>query len=175
VKKEKEKDTIQDMFYLLGGILLWYVLIFVYKTKTGSPSVMSKDRHVKRLVKYVKPGMKVADLGCGNAEVMCEMVGAGAKLAEGWEIEPLVYLMARIKIWEQGMQESVKVHFGDMWRAELAKYDLVYVYQLTRYAPRFVAKCRREMKKGAIVIANTYPLRGLPLVKRDGELLIYQL
>lgn len=163
------------MFYCLGGILLWYAIIFVYKTRTGSPSVMSKETHLKKLIKYVKPGMSVADMGCGDAGVLIAMMGAGAKSGEGWEIEPLVWLRAKQRVRRQMLDDRIKINYGDMWRANLSEYDLVYVYQLTRYAPRFVSKCKCEMKKGSLVIANIYPLKGLKKIKRDGKLYIYQL
>lgn len=154
------------MGYLFAIILFCYIAIFIYKTKTGSPSVMSKQKDVKTILKYVREGMKVADMGCGNAEVLIEMVQQGAKSAEGWEIEPLVYWQARANIWKRGMSGKVKVNFASMWGADLSKYDLIYVYQLTRYAAKFVKKIKKEMKKGAIVVANTYPLDGLELKKK---------
>lgn len=163
------------MGYLLVGILIIYCLIFVYKTKTGSPSVWSRDEHIRNAVKYVKPKMRVADLGCGDGRVLIAAVRAGAAQAEGWEIEPAVWLAAKRNIVLANLKNKVKIHFGDMWRADLSQVDLVYVYQLTRYAPRFVDKCRRELKRGAWVVANTYPLAGLPLVKQDGELFIYRM
>ena len=113
------KYTNYNMFYFLGGIILWYTIIFVFKTKTGSPSVMSKKIHIKKLVKYVKPGMRVADMGCGDAAALIEMIRAGAIKADGWEIEPAMWVMAQINIGRAGMQDQVKVRFGDMWRADL--------------------------------------------------------
>lgn len=163
------------MFYFLGGILLWYAIIFVYKTKTGSPSVMSKGRHIKKLCKYVKPGMRVADMGCGDAEALVKMIEAGAESGEGWEIEPYVWMRAVMNVKNRGMAEKIKINYGDMWRADLSQYDLVYVYQLTRYASRFVAKCKKEMMPGSTVIANTYPLKNLKEIKKDGKLIIYRI
>lgn len=163
------------MMYFFGGLLLWYILIFIYKTKTGSPSIWSTDAHIARLTRYVKPGMKIADLGCGDGRVLISAVSKGAVRADGWEIEPAVWIAATFKVHKLKLHDAIKIHFADMWRADLSPYDLVYVYQLTRYAPRFVAKCRREMKPGSYVIANTYPLEGLPLEKRDNELYIYKI
>lgn len=163
------------MLYLFGGLLLWYIIIFVYKTKTGSPSVWSRDEHIKRLMKYVQPGMKVADLGCGDGRVLIAAVRHGAKSGDGWEIEPYVYAKALMRVKDASLTKKIKINFSDMWGADLSRHDLVYVYQLTRYAPRFVAKCMKEMKKGSLVIANTYPLEGLPLVKTDKELFVYML
>jgi len=136
---------------------------------------MSKKTHIKRLCKYVRPGMKVADMGCGDGQALIAMIEAGAVSGEGWEIEPYVWIQAIINIRCKKMTDKIKVNFGDMWRANLSQYDLVYVYQLTRYAPKFVTKCKSEMRAGSLVIANTYPLEGLDEVKRDGKLIIYQI
>lgn len=165
-------NTIQ---YLTVFLVVAYAVIFVYKTKTGSPSVWSKDKHIKRMLKYVKNGMSVADMGCGDGRVLIEAVKQGAKEGEGWEIEPIVFVQAKWKVNKEKLNDRIKIHFADMWTADLSKYDLVYVYQLTRYAPRFVDKCKKEMKSGSIVIANTYPLKGLNLIKQDNEILVYMI
>ena len=161
------------MEYVWAGIIFWYLIIFVYKTKTGSPTVPSKDTQIARFLKYVKRGDNVADLGCGDGRVLFSTAKKGAS-GEGWEIEPLPYLYAVIRAMRK-KNSKVKIHFADMWKADLSKFDVVFVYQLTRYAPRFVRKCQKEMKRGALVIANTYPLDGLYLLKKDGELYVYQI
>jgi cyclopropane fatty-acyl-phospholipid synthase-like methyltransferase len=163
------------LFTLLVFVFVAYAVIFVVKTKTGSPSVWSKDSHIKHLLKYVTKGMKVADLGAGDGRVLIDMVQVGALSGEGWEIEPIVWAMAQREIRKQKLDDRIKVHFSDMWQADLSQYDLVYVYQLTQFAPRFVAKAKREMKKGSLVIANTYPLEGLPILKTDHELFVYRM
>lgn len=160
---------------LIGLLVVGYSVIFVWKTKTGSPSVWSKNQHIKRLVKYIKPGMKVADMGCGDGRVMVAAVKAGAEMAEGWEIEPAAYIAAKITVKKAKMQNQITVHFGDMWGAKLGKFDLVYVYQLTRYAPRFAAKCKKEMRQGTIVVANTYPIVGLCEIARDKYMYVYMI
>lgn len=137
--------------------------------------MMSKRAQILKLVKYVKPGMKVADMGAGDGEALVAMVNKGAVWGEGWEIEPWYYLKAQVGIWKARRQGAVKVRFGDMWKAHLGDFDLVYVYQLPRYAKKFGRKCKQEMKKGAVVVANTYPLVGLGESKRDGEMYVYRI
>ena len=161
--------------YFLAGILILYAVLFVYKTKTGSPSVMSRPEHVERFMKYVRSGIKVADLGCGDGSVLIEAVKHGAASGDGWEIEPLVWLDSRFKIHDLRMGNKVKTHFGDMWGADLSPYDLIYVYQLTRFAKRFREKIQRECRPGTIVVANTYPIPGLSNPRRDGELWVYEI
>jgi len=161
--------------YVLALATIAYIALFMYKTKTGSPYVASKDAHIRRLMKYIKRGMRVADLGCGDGRVLIEAVKHGAKQAEGWEIEPHVWLLAKQEVRKEKLDDRVKVYFGDMWKADLSVYDLVFVYQLTRYSERFRKKCETEMKRGSLVVANTYPIEGLTLLKKDQELFVYQI
>lgn len=162
------------MAYAVILLIILYAVLFVYKTKTGSPSIMSTSEHRTRLVKHVKPGMRVADLGCGDGQTLIAMVQAGAKDGEGWDIEPLVWLKAQRNVLKSKLEDRVTVHFGDMWRANLSSYDLVYVYQLDAYSARLSAKVRQEMRPGSLVISNTYELPDLTLEKRDGSLFVYR-
>jgi len=136
---------------------------------------MSKDEDVNSLLKYVQPGARVADLGCGDAGVLIKMIEVGESEGEGWEIEPAYYLRALKNVKAEKLEKQLKIHFRDMWGADLARFELVYVYQLTRYAPRFVKKCLQEMKRGSVVVANTYPLKGLRMIKKDRNLLVYKI
>ena len=161
--------------YIFGSLILLYAGLFVYKTKTGSPYVPSSDEHIKRLMKYVKKGMRVADLGCGDGRVLVEAIKQGARSGDGWEIEPLVWLKAKQEVRREKLDSRVRIYLGDMWGADLSKYNLIFVYQLTRFAKRFREKILREAKKGTIIVANTYPIPGLPHPTRNGALWVYEL
>ncbi len=161
--------------YFLAGVLILYAALFVYKTKTGSPSVMSRPEHVERFMKYVRGGMKVADLGCGDGSILIGAVKHGAASGDGWEIEPVVWLKAKREVRREMLDSRIHIHFGDMWGADLSPYDLIYVYQLTRFAKKFREKIARECKPGALVVANTYPIPSLRQIKRDGELWVYEI
>lgn len=161
------------MLNLLLAVLFLYLLIFVYKTKTGSPYIPSKDKQIKKMVAYIKKDDVVADMGAGDGRLLIASVEAGARESHGWEIEPIVWLNGWLNIRKLGLNDQVNLVFGDMWRADLSRYDVVFVYQLERFSERFVEKCKKEMKPGSIVVANTYPIEGLALEKRDGKLFVY--
>lgn len=164
-----------SMGNLLLVIVIVYLVIFVYKTKTGSPYVPSTDKHIKRALKYIKKGDVVYDLGAGDGRVLIEALKGGAGKAKGWEIEPHVWVKGLINIHRAKMQKNIEWHMGDMWRADLSRADVVFVYQLKRYSDRFAKKCRKEMRPGSLVIANTYPINKLGKAKRDGDLLVYRI
>lgn len=162
-------------WYLVAVILILYAIIFVYKTKTGSPYVPSNLFQIEILTKYIKDGDVVADMGCGDGRVLIASIEAGAKRAEGWEIEPLIWLKCKLNIGRYNNRDKIVLKYGDMWKADLGKYDVVFVYQLEQFSNRFVEKAKLEMRKGALVIANTYQLKGLTMIAKDGPLLVYKI
>lgn len=160
------------LVWIIGIILFLYAILFVYKTKTGSPYVPSKGSQIKVMMKYVGRGDRIADMGAGDGRLLEKAVIKGAHAAWGWEIEPYVWLVGYLRLRKY---RSAHLILGDMWRADLSQFDVVFVYQLERFAKRFARKCLEEMKTGSIVIANTYPLKDLPLHRRDGVLYIYKI
>ncbi len=165
------------MSVFLAGVVLAYVVIFVYKTKTGSPYLPSKKVEIEKMLKYVGRGKVVADMGAGDGRLLIEAVRAGAREAWGWEIEPLVWLKGKLKIKREKANIRDKIHlkWGDMWQADLSKVDVLLVYQLEKFNQRLAEKCKREMKSGTIVVANRYPIEGLKLWRREGNVLVYRL
>lgn len=143
------------IIYVLFAAIIGYVFIFVYKTKTGSPYVPSGKSEIEKMLKYVKRGDIVGDFGAGDGRVLTASIGAGAREAWGFEIEPHVWILGKLK-----NRHNRRVHllFGSMWRDDFSKYDVIFVYQLERYAEKFTKKAKREMKKNALVVSNTYSL-----------------
>lgn len=157
---------------ILFLIVVLYSVLFIYKTKTGSPYLPSKNSQIRAMMQYVGRGDHVADMGAGDGRLLEKAVIKGAHAAWGWEIEPYVWLRGYLRLRKY---RSAHLILGDMWRADLSRFDVVFVYQLERFSKRFAKKCLQEMKAGSMVIANTYPLKDLPLHRRDGVLYVYKL
>ena len=165
------------MVHVLIVLFVLYAVLFVYKTKTGSPYLPSKEKDIERMLKYVKRGSVVCDMGAGDGRLLKAAIKKGAKEAWGWEIEPLVWFIGNLRVKKEEKKIERKTHLmlGDMWKVNLAKFDVVFVYQLERFADKFAIKCKREMKPGSIVVANTYPIKKLNLWKKDGEIFVYRI
>ena len=161
---------------ILGLIIFSYLVLFVYKTKTGSPYLPSQDQDIELILKHVPPKTIVCDLGAGDGRVMQALLTQRqAKEVWGWEIEPLVWLKGWLNFRHLTPTQRAKVHYylGDMWRADFSHFDVLIVYQLERFTQKLADKCKREMKPGSLVIANTYPIKNLKPIKQDGKILIY--
>ena len=161
---------------ILGLIIFSYLVLFVYKTKTGSPYLPSQDQEIALILRHIPQNTVVCDLGAGDGRVMRALLaGQKAKEVWGWEIEPLVWLKGWLNFRQLNPSQRAKVHYrlGDMWRANFSRFDVLIVYQLEKFTQKLADKCKQEMKPGSLIIANTYPIKGLKKFKQDGKILIY--
>lgn len=163
------------MFFNLALIiflspLLFWMATFIYTAKRGSPYVPIKTRRYDNILKFVKPGDKVADLGCGDGRILVEAVKKGAKKADGWELDALVYVTALWRTAKAGLSKSdrSKIHiiFGDFWNADLSKYNVIYCYQMTKYLKPFQTKLLPQLKPGTLVISPDYEIPGMRYWKK---------
>lgn len=150
----------------LSPILFW-LATFVYTAKRGSPYVPIKQKRLKDITSFIKKGDKVAELGAGDGRVMIEAINKGAVLVEGWELDAAVWLQGWIKIKRSGIKNSkIKLHFGDFWNADLSPFNLIYVYQMTKYLGDFQTKLLPQLKKGTLIISPDYEIPGIKLHKK---------
>ncbi len=165
--------------YLIASLgALVYGVIFVYKTKTGSPYLPSENEEINVIIKHLPKQAKVCDFGAGDGRLMVKISEAKPKIEVwGWEIEPLIWLVNKQKLKKNKAYLEGRLHyqFGDMWQVKFDRFDVLVVYQLERFADRLAEKCKREMKPGSLVLANTYPIKGLREINRDGKIIIYRI
>lgn len=164
---------------LILGPLLFWLISFVYTSYRGSPYVPIKTQRLKDITRFIKKGDQVADLGCGDARVMVEALKKGASRVEGWELDAMVFGLAKrtlAKAKREGIDTSkAKVHFGDFWHADVSWADVVYVYQMTKYMKPMKEKIISQLKKGTLVISPDYEIPEMKLYKRiqDGHRGLY--
>ncbi len=162
---------------ILGGLVAGsYIAIFIYKTKTGSPYLPSRDQEIKTLLKYIPEKSRVCDFGAGDGRVMLALAKAKKIEVWGWEIEPVIWILSWWRLKKiKNLRGKLHYKLGDMWQVNLEKFNVIIVYQLERFTNRLAEKCLQEMKPGSLVIANTYPIPKLKQIKQDGKIIIYQI
>lgn len=167
------------IFSLVFGVMLFWMASFVYTSFRGSPYVPIKPERLESITKYIKPGDRVADLGCGDGRVLLQALKQGAARAEGWEMDALVYGLA-LKNFNQAKHQGLditkaKLHFGDFWSAQLSGFNVVYVYQMTKYMQPMKEKIISQLTPGALVISPDYQIPGMKPWKMENGLFIYRI
>lgn len=154
-----------QLFILL--IILLFLFTFIYASMRAAPWVPMHGKDMERFLKIadIKQGMRMYDLGCGDARVVCAAACAGAH-ATGFEVSLLPYLIACVRCALQ-KNKNARVRYKDFWRADLRDADLVYFFLMPKIYPKLKEKLERELKHGTKVIAYVWPMPGWTPVASD--------
>jgi SAM-dependent methyltransferase len=163
-------------------ILLWIVVVFVlsagWTSVRGAPWVPSQQSIVKKMLVMadIKSGELLYDLGSGDGRIIITAARRFGARAVGIEIDPLRYIWSQIRVFSLGLRGQVSIEYGDFFKHDLGKADIVTCYLLQDTNNKLVEKFNRELKPSTRIISNTFTLPSFPLVKEDkhNQVFLYQ-
>lgn len=149
---------------LMGGLFclkLVYVFSFalVLPMTQGALYVSTSRAKIAALLDAVPMSADqiLVDLGCGDGRVLRKAQRRYGVRSIGYEINPLAYLKARLSSF--GFSK-IQIRRQDFWLADLSGADVVFCYLYPDVTKRLAAKLAADLKPGAIVISNNFPLPG---------------
>ena len=121
-----------NLFLIFLLFFIFWVSSHLYSSIFYVPYVNSSKKAIFDALKLakLKKGQVFVDLGCGRGDaIIIASRDFGAK-SFGYEISPLPYFLAKIRILFYGQSNNCRVTFGDFSRAEarLEEADVVYLY-----------------------------------------------
>ena len=151
-----------------GGILLGCIVGLSWFAGSDAPYVPSNMDKIREILKIggVKKGKKFYELGSGDGRVVI----AGAKLgATSFGVEQSLIRVLYSK-YKTRSQKLKKVHFyhGNIFSRQYHDADVIYIYLLPKGVNRLEEKLKRELKKGAVVISQTYHFKNWRPFKKIG-------
>jgi SAM-dependent methyltransferase len=109
------------------------------------------------------------DLGCGTGDALIE----ASKLCDhvkGVEIEPIRWFIAKLRA------RKAHVILGNLFTQDISDADVIFIFQYRgRINNRIAEKIKAETQSGTRVISFCYPLENMKLLKRQNEILIYEI
>lgn len=157
------------IFFLLlhitfAGFVLFLCLAFI----TGGPFVPSNRTSVAAMVDLAKlqPGQTVIDVGSGDGRVLFEAAKKGVH-AIGIEINPYLVWFTRLKARFLPHAGTVTVRWQNLWRADLSKADVVFVYLIPWRMEELAQKLKRELKPRSLVVSNSFMFPHWKLIRKD--------
>ena len=145
-------------WFLLAFILLWVV----YRGALGGqvPLYLTNHDTANALAELTADitGMRFVDLGAGLGSVLCPLAKARPDAQfSGIENAPASWLIGYLRTLPR---TNCQWHWGDLWQARLAPYDVVYAFLSPAAMPGLWAKVEREMQAGSLFISNSFAVPG---------------
>ncbi len=163
---------------MLAAIVLIFLPIFMVLLALSAlvhifflvPYVPSKNNVVKEMIRAakLKPNETVFDLGCGDGRLLIEAERKAKVKAVGFELAPLVYLIALAR--KFFARAKTKIKFQNFFHANLSKANVIFCYLLPNVMPRLAEKIKKECKRGTRIVSNTLhiaDLKSYRIFKKD--------
>lgn len=153
------------IFQILFAVFFLYLcLAFV----TGGPFVPSNRKSVDAMIALARitKGTTVIDVGSGDGRVLFAAAKEGAR-AIGIEINPYLVLFTGIKAALGPYKGRVTAIWKNLWKADLSRADIVFVYLIPWRMEELAGKLKRELKPGSLVITNSFIFPGWKRIRED--------
>ena len=157
------------MIYFFIIIITIIILIpTAYASFFGAPWVPTRKREVDRFLKLaeIKPGDLVYDLGSGDGRLVIAAAEKCQAKAIGLEISPFPYFLSKLKIFLR-KTKNCQIKYKNLFKENLSPADVVFIFLLPRPYARLKKKLEQELKPGAKVITECWPIQGWQFLKRD--------
>ena len=102
----------------------------------------------------------VVDLGSGDGRVIVMAAEEFGAKSFGVEADPFRVLWSRGVIRRRGLQDAVKVIWGDMFNHRVSDATVVTVYQGQDINKRLMAKLAAELSPGSRIVSYSFPFDG---------------
>ena len=155
--------------------LVAIIVLLVYALVRGAPYAPLGKQKIETMLSLlnVKAGEKAVDLGSGDGRLVIEMAKKGAN-AYGYEINPLLVLIAKWKIKKLRLQNYAHIYWSDFWGKNLSSFDIVTVYLAPHSMKAVEKKLRGELKPKARVAVNYFPFPAWHPKKTADKIYLYQ-
>lgn len=162
---------ILSIFSIIFIALEFYVGVIGYIK--GAPFVPSKPKRIQTMIELanITEGMRVVDLGSGDGSILIAAARRGAH-AMGVEMNPFLIPYSRWRARRAGVGDRTTFMRGEIKNCPLGNVDVVFLYLLPSLLGKISIKLSSELKPGACVISNAFPILGwTPVVEKDGVFL----
>lgn len=142
---------------------------------TDAPYVPTKMGLIQKVLKLaqVRKGKKFYELGSGDGRVVFEAAKMGAEsigIEQSW-----------LRVW-YSIYQAKKLHLpnayffhGNIFKKNYRDADIIYIYLLSKAIKKLEQKLPNELKKGTIIITQTYHFSTLKPFKKLGNFNFYRL
>lgn len=163
------------VFNLIAILGIIYVISIMWTDVVGAPWVPTPMKMVHTMLKLAEVGPEdiVYDLGCGDGRLAITAARHYGAKAVGVEIDPLRYIWCQIMIRRWGVQDRVKIVYGNIFDQDYASATVVTCFLRQRTNNKLEGKLMKDLRPGTRVVSNTFIFPTIPAVGGDNTVRLY--
>ena len=160
---------------LVCVFLILAVAFWIATGLLGAPWVPTGNETVNEMLSVagVNSGDVVYDLGSGDGRVVIAAAKRFHARSVGVELNPFWVFWTWLKLTVLGLRGKTKVIWGNFFRVDLSKADVVTLYLLQNTNYKLEPKLKEELKPGSRVVSHVFTFNDWNPVKADTKLQIY--
>ncbi len=159
---------------IAGGVLIGCFFGLSWFAGSDAPFVPTKMEQIRKVLRVagLKKGRVFYELGSGDGRVVFAASRLGAD-SFGIEQSWLRVLYSKYKAKRLRLPGAHFFH-GNLFSKKYTNADIVYIYLLHKGVSRLETKLKGELKKGVVVITQTYHFPNWRPYKKLGDFWLYQ-
>jgi ribosomal protein L11 methylase PrmA len=162
---------------LVGStLLIFYFVFLIIGAISAGIYVPTEKNLVEKVVELsgVRSGEKMIDLGSGDGRLLIAFAKRGAT-AIGYEINPFLVMLSRIKAKQSGVGDRIKVIRRNLWKGDISEADIVAIYLIDFRMPALENKLKKELKPGSRIVSVGFQFPNWQPVKIfEDKVFLYQ-
>lgn len=153
-------------------LFILFFLIFLVSMSGGLfwkvPWTPTRKKDYNRIAELadLRPNIYFYDLGSGTGDLLFYLAKKYNINCVGIEVSPLLYLYSKIR---SLFYKNVKIKYGNFFKHDLSKADVVYIFLLAHLYKRIKNKLDAELKIDAKIIVSVWPFEDLRYVIIDED------
>lgn len=139
-------------------IFIYLNLFYTFYLKV--PMLSSGNNPIEKVLLNVnfKKAAKFYDLGSGNGKLISRVAKQYPHLeCVGVEYNIAAYCSAKFR--NLFLKQKIDYKLGDFFKINISDADIIYAYLFPGLMVRLEAKFSQELRKGTIVISNSFPIK----------------
>ena len=143
---------------LILFVLVWLLFANAFKERVPLYLTNSTTREALKMLVKKRRDVHFLDLGCGlggNVAFMSQQ--RNVSQSHGVETAPLPYVVYKLVTFFRGGRTFAM----DLWKTDLAYYDVVYAFLSPEPMSRLWEKVTEEMPAGSVFVSNSFAVPGI--------------
>lgn len=163
------------LIFLTLTFLLLCMIGLSWFAGSDAPYVTTSMKHILKVLKLsgLKKDKNFYELGSGDGRVVFKSATIFKAKSYGIEQSWIRVWFSRLKARQLKINNAFFFH-GDIFQRQYFTADVIYIYLLQKAVDRLEDKLQKELKKGAVVITQTYHFKNWQPFKKYQNFYLYK-